>query len=75
MMAKTFDTIEEDTVGAIVFAKYKLFLSKLHKEYDWDEALSKEDQSQGKELVKQLIAAGESSLSFPIRSQAVIMRP
>ena len=46
-------------------AKYKLFLSKLHKEYGWDESLSVEDQLKAKHLVKELITASESELSFP----------
>ena len=46
-------------------AKYKLYLSHLHKTYGWDEKLKYDDQLQGKELVRELIKASESQLSFP----------
>ena len=46
-------------------AKYKLYLSHIHKGYDWDTPFGPEDQAEGIGLIRELIQASQSTLSFP----------
>ena len=46
-------------------AKYKLYLSRIHKTYDWDSHFEPEDNQSGHRLLKELIEASQSKLSFP----------